>query len=165
LKRLARPLVSTTRRGPHPWPGRLRRLIRIESAAHAAASTVQKSGRSRSMRRLFILFLAAGAFVWAWTDFTPKPSRRPGQIVPDFALIDARTGQINRLAEHKGSVVVIVFVGTSCPVGDLYMPRLCELSRQYEMHNVNFLAINSMRARRWRTWPIMPGGRRPRFLS
>ena len=32
-----------------------------------------------------------------------------------------------------GRVVVVVFVGTSCPVGDLYMPRLVELSRRYEI--------------------------------
>jgi thiol-disulfide isomerase/thioredoxin len=95
------------------------------------------------MLRLILLVLAAGAFVSAWTDFTTKPTRRPGRVVADFALIDARTGQTHRLSEHKGSVVVVVFVGTSCPIGDLYMPRLCELSRQYESRNVSFLAINS----------------------
>ena len=69
--------------------------------------------------------------------------RKPGQIVPEFQLVDARTGQLNRLSDHRGDVVVIVFVGTSCPVGDLYMPRLIELASLYESRAVDFLAINS----------------------
>ncbi len=70
-------------------------------------------------------------------------ARKPGQIVPGFQLVDTRTGQLNRLSDHRGYVVVVVFVGTSCPVGDLYVPRLIELAGLYESQAVVFLAINS----------------------
>jgi len=40
-------------------------------------------------------------------------------------------------------VVAIVFTGTNCPIGELYMPRLSNMARFLEMRNVDFLAINS----------------------
>jgi len=69
--------------------------------------------------------------------------RGPGQVVPDFAIRDARTGQLHRLSEHRGRVVAIIFTGTNCPIGELYMPRLSDLARVLEMRDVDFLAINS----------------------
>jgi hypothetical protein len=63
--------------------------------------------------------------------------------VDDFELVDVRTGQPNRLSEHTGELVVIVFTGTSCPVGELYLPRLNALANDYDRRGVNFVAVNS----------------------
>ncbi len=39
--------------------------------------------------------------------------------------------------------VVLAFLGTDCPVGNLYAPRLAELSKAYQDKGVVFLGINS----------------------
>ena len=68
---------------------------------------------------------------------------RTGQIVPDFALRDVRTGQRHRLADHESRMIVIVFLGTKWQAAATYMPRLSKLSRVYEKRDVEFVAINS----------------------
>ncbi len=143
LARLDSTVIST--RLPHPTrpTRRLGRLIRIDIPAYETTPGQQTGVSSRRIARLILVFLVAAALVWSWNYRTPKLSRRPGQIVPDFSLVDTRTGQVNRLSDYRGSVLVVVFVGTSCPVGDLYMPRLRELCGCYESRGVNFLAINS----------------------
>jgi peroxiredoxin len=83
------------------------------------------------------------ALLWSLSRSKDVLDRRPGHIVGDFELVDVRTGQLNRLSDHSGELVVLVFTGTSCPVGDLYMPRLSALARRYEARNVNIFAVNS----------------------
>jgi peroxiredoxin len=74
----------------------------------------------------------------------PALSRGVGSRVEDFTLTDAVTGKPVSLYEFRGKKAgVIVFTGTDCPVGDLYMPRLVELARRYEPQGVVFLAINA----------------------
>jgi len=101
------------------------------------------SGRRRTIQLLVLVAVVAGISFWLLNSRETKLVRKPGQVVPEFQLIDTRTGQLNRLSDHRGSVVVVVFVGTSCPVGDLYLPRLIELAKSYESRAVVFLAINS----------------------
>jgi peroxiredoxin len=63
--------------------------------------------------------------------------------VSNFTLRDA-SGQPVTLYGFKGKkAVVITFMGTDCPVGDLYAPRLAELNRAYKDKGVAFLAVNS----------------------
>ncbi len=38
---------------------------------------------------------------------------------------------------------MLVFLGTDCPIGNLYVPRLIELNRDYHNKGVVFLGINS----------------------
>ena len=74
-----------------------------------------------------------------------RPSRldrAPGKVVADFEFRDAITGRLHRLSQHRGRVVVIVFAGIPCPVGELYIGRLVELATTYRSRNVNFVAIN-----------------------
>jgi len=87
--------------------------------------------------------VCGGGSLWMLSPRRGFLDRGPGQVVPDFAIRDARTGQLDRLSEHRGRVVVIVFTGTNCPIGELYMPRLSNLARVLEMRDVDFLAINS----------------------
>jgi peroxiredoxin len=39
--------------------------------------------------------------------------------------------------------IVIVFVGTECPIANLYFPTLAEMHRAYSDKGVQFLAVNS----------------------
>ena len=67
----------------------------------------------------------------------------------NFDLRDARSGLSVKLADFFNqatptkNVVVLVFIGVACPIGDLYMPRLAELAEAYKDKAVKFVAVNS----------------------
>jgi peroxiredoxin/mono/diheme cytochrome c family protein len=143
LERISALWVWRNRTGPVHTPRRARRIFRIDAAPTDTNGSASRSVPSRVICYLILLGLIAASVAWMITPPRLTLSRRPGQIVPNFTLVDARTGQLNRLADYRGRCLVVVFVGTSCPVGDLYMPRLCELAQAYEPRNVDFLAINS----------------------
>jgi peroxiredoxin len=86
---------------------------------------------------LSTLFLAAAA-----APETPM-DRGIGQAVGNFTLPDTSGNPLTLHAFRHGRAVVLVFLGTDCPVGNLYTPRLVELSHQYKDRGVVFLAINA----------------------
>ena len=124
-------------------PCRVRPRNRIDNRAKEETRRAWPLVGPRSIRRMILLALSATALIWVVNNRQPRLDRRPGQVIPGFELVDARTGLLYRLSDYRGKVLVIVFAGTSCPVGDLYMPRLVELARHYESRGVQFLAINS----------------------
>jgi peroxiredoxin len=64
--------------------------------------------------------------------------------VADFTLKDAATDHSVSLSDFKAKkAVVVMFVGTECPINNAYMPRLAELSKAYADKGVQFLAVNS----------------------
>ena len=66
-----------------------------------------------------------------------------GRAVADFTLADT-SGRPVSLHDFQGkAAVVLVFMGVECPVGNLYMPRLAELSQAYRDKGVAFLLVNS----------------------
>jgi peroxiredoxin len=68
-----------------------------------------------------------------------------GKKIADFTLPDG-AGKPVALADFKGKkAVVVVFIGTQCPVNNYYMPRLVELHKEYAEKGVQFLAVNSNR--------------------
>src|SRR4051794_25454778 len=76
------------------------------------------------------LVLAGAAGIGAWTIYRRRPTFDDGlgRPVVDFTLNDI-AGQPVALKDYQGKkAVVLVFMGTECPVGNLYMPRLVELS-------------------------------------
>jgi peroxiredoxin len=93
--------------------------------------------------------LALTAFLLATRRSSPvsMPSRAdpapPGSQVTDFTLRDFRghPHSLRELADNP--VVVIAFLGTSCPLGRLYGPRLAELAREFGPRRVAFLAVNA----------------------
>jgi peroxiredoxin len=85
--------------------------------------------------------IAAPAWIFAAAD--AKLKRMPGQIVPDFALLDVRTDQLHRLSDHQAQIVVVIFCGTRWPMAQTYLPRLAAYSAAGEMRRVDFVAINS----------------------
>lgn len=66
-----------------------------------------------------------------------------GAPVIDFALPDTQ-GQLQRLSAYKDKkVVILFFVGTQCPVSNLYVATLTDLQKEYQDRGVQVLAINS----------------------
>jgi peroxiredoxin len=67
----------------------------------------------------------------------------PPRKVPTFALSDA-AGKVWSLKDlHGRKAVVVVFLGTECPVNNAYLSRLAELWREYGPRGIQFLGINS----------------------
>ena len=71
------------------------------------------------------------------------------RIAADFELREVNSKRTIKLSDYfkpeskAQNVVVLVFTGVGCPIGDLYMPRLVELAEVYKSKGVTFLAINS----------------------
>ena len=97
--------------------------------------------RSRFARCGPVLAILLGTAVAVGED---RPvDLRIGQAVADFTL-PATTGLSVRLHSFAGKpAAVLIFTGTQCPVGNLYLPRLVELYRSFEPRGVVFLAINA----------------------
>jgi peroxiredoxin len=57
--------------------------------------------------------------------------------------LNASDGKPWALDDCKAKAVVVVFIGTQCPVNNAYMPRLNELNREYRNKGVQFVAINA----------------------
>lgn len=88
------------------------------------------------------LALALLAMICGWARAADNPATsRP--TIDGFSLPATDGGRVTlgQFADRKA--VVLVFTGTQCPVGNLYMPRLVELARAYGPKGVAFLAINS----------------------
>ena len=74
-----------------------------------------------------------------------KTGRTQAVHVQNFTLQDYR-GKQHQLSDFQdASSVVLVFLGTECPLVRLYGPRLEQLSQQYRTRSVVFLGINSNR--------------------
>ncbi|MGD9723787.1 MAG: thioredoxin family protein [Pirellulales bacterium] len=68
---------------------------------------------------------------------------RVGRKIENFKLDDFR-GRSRSLADWADAkLVVVAFIGTECPLANLYMPRLVELAGRFEGQGVALLGINS----------------------
>ena len=74
-----------------------------------------------------------------------KPQAKPGPIghrVPNFILPD-HSGKLLALADlGETKFVVVVFMGTRCPIGNAYVPTLIDLQKQYAGQGVRVIGIN-----------------------
>jgi peroxiredoxin len=77
----------------------------------------------------------------------PAPEKvaplRPGATVADFTLPDVHRRPRSLTDFKDKKAFVIVFVGTECPLANLYVPTLLELHKEYAGKGVQFLAINA----------------------
>jgi len=78
----------------------------------------------------------------AWGD-DRAVDLRVGRTVANFTLpaTDGASVSLHQFAGKKGAV--LVFTGTQCPVGNLYIARLNELAHSFEAKGIVFLAINA----------------------
>jgi peroxiredoxin len=80
------------------------------------------------------------------TEALPTTSSTPprvGRKIVDFSLRDVY-GKTHRLSDYAQSpVIVVMFLGTECPLAKLYAPRLAALTEKYAEQGVAFVAIAS----------------------
>jgi peroxiredoxin/mono/diheme cytochrome c family protein len=98
--------------------------------------------------RTFLPFLLLGLLLaFATAPLQSEPARSSeARPVASFALKDVRTDRPVSLEDLKDrKAVVLVFIGTECPVNNAFMPVLAGLSREYEARGVAFLGINANR--------------------
>ncbi len=89
---------------------------------------------------LFLLTFAAGVVAAGEPD---RIGPAIGAKVRDVAMTDT-TGGRRTLGDYKDKrAIVVVFVGTECPIANLYFPTLAEMQTHYADKGVQFLAINS----------------------
>jgi peroxiredoxin len=112
---------------------------------------LRSSGSSRSMTAALAMTLAVGLLRGSSGLAGPTDSRSElpvnrgiGQRVSNFMLTDAASDRTISLYSFIGKkAIVLIFLGTDCPVGSLYVPRLIEMHREYRAKGVVFLGINS----------------------
>ncbi len=94
---------------------------------------------------VIVLAGSIGAVGWLrpWSHWKPRHHQVVGDRLEDFQLkaLDGRT--ITRRDYAREKVLVLVFTGIDCPVGNLYMPRLVSLAERYAGKGVAFLGVNS----------------------
>jgi len=92
------------------------------------------------MRRILLLGSALLLLPFLFADADTKPVTK---TVRPFTLTDA-AGKDWSLKDHKTKkAIVVVFLGTECPVNNAYLPRLAELHKTYAIRDVAFVAINA----------------------
>jgi peroxiredoxin len=75
----------------------------------------------------------------------PRAAEKP-RTVGAFSLKDPRDQTSISLKDLKDKqAIVVVFLGTECPVNNLFLPVLAELHKDYSARGVQFLGINSNR--------------------
>jgi peroxiredoxin len=94
--------------------------------------------------RTVLAFSLLGGMVFASTavaaDARPTPL---GRTIEDFTLNDY-LGAKRAFSEWKDrQAIVVVFLGTECPLAKLYGKRLAELDREYAPQGVQIVGINS----------------------
>ncbi len=91
------------------------------------------------MKRIVRLLLLAGLLVVPFV----YAADRPAASIPNFTLNDT-TGKAVSLADFKErKAIAVVFLGTECPLVNLYAHRLKQLHDEFAPQGVQFLAINS----------------------
>jgi hypothetical protein len=98
---------------------------------------------TRRWNRALVL-VAAGLFhaTVLRTDFW-RSREELGSRLAGVILRDAAGAAVPITALGHGRWRVLVFTGTDCPIGNLYMTRLANLARTYERRGVGFVGINS----------------------
>jgi peroxiredoxin len=69
--------------------------------------------------------------------------RGVGGRVANFTLDDPSGKPVSLYGFRGKKALVLVFLGTDCPVGNLYAPRLAELAHQFQDRGVVFLGVNA----------------------
>jgi len=92
------------------------------------------------MRQFFVLglLLVSMASVRAGSPLDVPSDKRPY-----LKSIYSSGHDLREFTQKDSRGIVLVFLGTECPVARLYLPRLKELYEEYRQHRVHFLGIYS----------------------
>lgn len=94
---------------------------------------------------MILLSLCSSTTVTA-TESTAEPdatSTAIGQRIPDFVLPDSTGKEVALSDFNNAKSLVVVFLGTQCPIGNAYVPVLGNLQKQYADQGLQVVAINS----------------------
>src|SRR5262245_40086574 len=104
-------------------------------------------GAANPMRRfLFVFACLAALFAASRPDAAAPPAARKsgvGKVIEPFELDDAN-GKSHAFADYKDKkAIVLVVLGTECPLNNAYAPILVALHEEYSKKDVQFVGINS----------------------
>ncbi len=63
--------------------------------------------------------------------------------ISSFTLPDANGKSVTPLGVDGQKGLIVIFIGTQCPINNGYMPRLAEIYQEYKDKGIGFVAINS----------------------
>lgn len=106
-----------------------------------------------SVKRLAVFcvvgFGLAGGAVLSAAEVTSKGAAKTqavshiGHVIPNFVLLNPQGKQVALADFHDKPVLVAIFLGTGCPIGNAYIPYLSEMQKQFAGQGVQFLVVNS----------------------
>jgi len=103
-----------------------------------------KNMTSSNLQILIMMFAAVSSSL---TDLRAAPAApgdtRIGQRIPDFVLPDTTGRQVALSDFNEARFLIVVFLGTECPIGNAYVPVLNELQSQFKDKSVQVLGVNS----------------------
>lgn len=73
----------------------------------------------------------------------PQPPSSVGKTIANFTLKDCDGKDWSLTDAAKKKAVVVIFMGTECPINNAYMPHLVELNKLYADKDVQFVGINA----------------------
>ncbi len=73
------------------------------------------------------------------------PPTNLGKQITPFTLADTHGKPVALTDFQDRKAVVIVFIGTECPIGNAFLPTLARLNATYAPRGVQFLAVNANR--------------------
>src|SRR5258706_6657029 len=96
------------------------------------------------MRRLFLLFaVLAGLGTPTLAAAGEKSDTTLGRRVPPFVLPNT-AGKLDGLSDFKdSSYLVVVFLGTKCPVANAYVPILLDLQKRYREKKLQIIGVTA----------------------
>jgi peroxiredoxin len=92
---------------------------------------------------LLATFLAIGFGMTGAADELATNQASPDQAINDFTLEDYMGAKYSLADWSEKKAIVVVFLGTECPLAKLYGSRLAEMSARYADEGVQFVGINS----------------------
>ncbi len=92
---------------------------------------------------LGVCFLFAPERLWAKENEQKRTRSESVQHISNFVLRDSngKTYSLNQYRDKK--IVVVIFLGTECPLAKLYSVRLSQMASSYQKQGVQFLGIMS----------------------
>src|SRR5262245_41746586 len=106
----------------------------------AAGRAAVRGGRNAVVTTLTLVM--AGTLMTPGAEEQPAPPA-PGAVVRDFTLKDIHRRPRSLTGFKARKAFVLVFIGTECPLANLYVPTLVQLHKEYSDKGVQFLAVNS----------------------
>lgn len=99
--------------------------------------------KHRKLLQIIILLVLAGVGVFTiGSSFGDKDKTpRVGDQAPDFQLVDLK-GNVQKLSDYKGKVVLLNFWGTFCPPCKKEMPDMQEVFEKWQDAGFEILAVN-----------------------